>query len=153
MRFDRSLKEQQMARRSVNKPTNARGPGQPRFEPTTEQCGWVRATAGLKMTWDEMRLLVINPRTGKPISKETLGKAFAAELAVGKVRLKQLISTKYLERLNAGDTQAIQFGFRHIFGWPEQAPNRGSDGAHRDGNTSIKISFVPPKANGHLEQT
>jgi hypothetical protein len=127
----------------------------PTFQPTEDQRRWVRAMAGFKMTWDEMCLLVINPRTGKPISKETFGKAFAAELANGKARLKQLIATKYLERLNAGDAWAIQFGFRHIFGWQENENDvtvavNGPDANDKSG-PMLQVSFVTPKANGHAE--
>lgn len=43
------------------------------------------------MSSNEMRLLIINPRTGNPISKDTLQKAFADELASGKAGSKLLV--------------------------------------------------------------
>jgi hypothetical protein len=91
----------------------------PSFEPSKQQRKFVEAMTGLKMTHDEMHPLVLNPRTNAPIDKKTFEKAFARELQIGKYKLKSLIGTKFMERLNLGEPWAIQFGFKHIFRWRE----------------------------------
>ena len=73
--------------------------------------------AGMRMSWDEIRLVVINPRTGRSISKETLQKAFAHELEAGKAQLKARIIARYYAKLNDGDWNAINFGLKHICGF------------------------------------
>jgi hypothetical protein len=42
--------------------------------PTDEQRRFVAAMAGVKLTWDEMASLIINPTTNESISKRTLAK-------------------------------------------------------------------------------
>jgi hypothetical protein len=80
-------------RKRYAKPTRGpRKPGYPPFVPTDEQRNFVEAMSGIKMTWDEIRQLVVNPQTGLPINKTTLGKAFKRELAVGKAQHKSLIA-------------------------------------------------------------
>lgn len=107
-----------MAKRYKRKPTKLLGkPGMPPFVPTKEQRAWVLQMAGLKMSWDEIASLIVNPRTKQAISKETLGKAFAHELAIGRQHLKRLIGNRYYDRLGKGEPWAIQYGFRHIFKW------------------------------------
>ena len=100
--------------------------------------------SGFKMSHEEIRLLILNPDTGKAVSKDTLQKAFATELAVGKSKLKMLIGTRYIERLNAGDTHSILFGMRAIWGI------RDDDAAAfqmniGDGDRKMKIQFITPK--------
>jgi hypothetical protein len=62
---------------------------------------------------------------------ETLVKAFPDELAGGKARLKHRLCTKLVERIDAGDWNAIQFGFRHVFGWKDKDANGEDDGYSR----------------------
>jgi hypothetical protein len=69
------------------------------------------------MTWDEIRQLVVNPQTGFPINKTTLGKALKRELAVGRARHKSLIATGYYAALRAREPWALQLGLRTQFGW------------------------------------
>jgi hypothetical protein len=80
-----------MARKARSKATKRalRGgkPGHPPFIPTDDQRRFVCAMAGIRMTWEEIRRLVINPTTGEPITKTTLARAFKRELADGKAKL------------------------------------------------------------------
>lgn len=55
-----------------------------RFIPTDEQRRVVEALYAYGATYEDVCNFVINPNTGKPISKEVLMKAFASELKVGK---------------------------------------------------------------------
>lgn len=118
----------------------------PVFVPTAADRQLVLDNAGLRMTWEELALNIINPRTGKPISKNTLQEHFPDELAAGKARLKNKINTKYLEALDKGDAWAIQFGFRNIHGWKDGNPvGTNADGTENGGISSIQVSFVMPK--------
>jgi hypothetical protein len=89
------------------------------FLPTDEQRSWVEKMAGMRMTQDEICQVIINPETGEHISRPTLAKAFAVELATGRSKLKHKIGLKYHERLDAGDWNAIQAGLRHMFKWKD----------------------------------
>jgi hypothetical protein len=72
-------------------------------------------------------------------------------LAEGKARLKWLIGTKYLGRLDAGDWHAISFGLRYICGWREGDLNVGIEVQPRESDVSIQVEFVAPKTNGQAE--
>jgi hypothetical protein len=94
------------ADRRRNKATKRRGRGHPPFIPTYEQRRFVTAMAGIRTTWEEIRLLVINPTTGEPITKTTLSRAFRRELTNGKAKLKSLVATPFYEALRRGDPWA-----------------------------------------------
>lgn len=53
------------------------------FKPTAESRTMVEALAMYRVPQDEMALLVINPKTKRPISEVTLRKHFAAEIDSG----------------------------------------------------------------------
>jgi hypothetical protein len=133
------------------KPTKGRPGGMPAFIPTIEQRNFVSAMAGFRMTWDEIAQLVINPRTERSISKETLGKVFANELAVGKAKLKSQIQSRYLERLDAGEWNAIQFGLKNICDYPDASMNIPVMGVDGQAISSIEVHFVTasPKVIEH----
>lgn len=118
----------------------------PSFEPTNQQRKFVEGMAGLKMTHDEMYPLVLNPRTNAPIDKKTFEKAFARELQIGKYKLKSLIGTKFMERLNLGEPWAIQFGFKHIFRWRENDTDVtvgiNNNGSESNPASMIEVRFV-----------
>ena len=132
------------------KPTKRPGnKGMPEFEPDAQQKRFVAAMAGMRMSWDEIRLVVINPRTGRPISKETLQRAFADELEAGKAQLKARIVTKYYAKLDDGDWNAINFGLKHICGFRDDPLSMRIGGAtapngSENPNTSVQVEFVVP---------
>jgi hypothetical protein len=118
------------------------------FTPSAEQRQFVAAMTGMRMTWEEIRLLVINPRTNEPISKETLQKAFAAELADGKAKLKRVISEKFRNALDNSDPWALQWGLKYINGWRDDGVSVSVGATGDDGEkqvSSIQVSFVHPK--------
>src|SRR5262249_23827797 len=84
--------------------------GKPPFKPTQAQRELVTILIGMKMTWDQVRLLVINPRTGEPIAKTALSKHFRRELAEGGAQLKALIASKYHQALRDGEHWAVRMG-------------------------------------------
>jgi hypothetical protein len=129
-------------REGRNKATNSQGRGRPPFVPTADQKLFVQAMAGIKMTLDEIRLLIINPQTNEPIAKTVLVKAFKRELTDGKARLKSIIARRFYEALERGDSWAIQLGLRTQFGWrpdgllpPDPGEGQGP---------SIRVTFVRP---------
>jgi hypothetical protein len=79
------------------KATKRRGRGHPPFIPTDEQRRFVTAMAGIRMTWEEIRQLIVNPTTGEPSTKTTLARAFKRELKDGRPKLKSLIATRFYE--------------------------------------------------------
>jgi hypothetical protein len=117
--------------------------GQPPFVPTLDQRRLVGLLSG-KLSWGEIALLINNPRTDKPISKSTLGKAFRAELAAGHAALKGKIVAGFHAALDERQAWAVAFGLRAIIGLrdgervPQQAPEGG------DERQSIHVSFVKP---------
>jgi hypothetical protein len=94
---------------------------------------------------------VINPRTGRSISKETLQKAFAHELEAGKAQLKARIIARYYAKLNDGDWNAINFGLKHICGFRDDPLSMRMGTTALNGsespNTSVQVEFIVP---GHL---
>ena len=138
-----------MARKTRSKATKgARGggkPGHPPFIPTDEQRRFVTAMAGIRMTWEEIRLLVFHPTTGGPITKTTLSRAFKRELADGKAKLKSIVATRFYEAFHRGDPWAVQMGLKTQFGWkPDGAGGfimpRGLEGER----PAMRIEFVLP---------
>lgn len=59
--------------------------GRKKFEPTKEQRDIVKALTGFGIPQDQIRLLIENEYTGKPISEQTLRVAFRHEINTGKV--------------------------------------------------------------------
>ena len=120
--------------------------GHPPFVPTDEQRHIVAVLSGLRVNWDEIRKLILNPRTGLPIPKTTLSRHFRRELDVGAVALKQLIASKYFAALDAGEAWAVRLGMRNRFGWIFEGSNAlppdvmGAVGSEPE----MKISFVLP---------
>jgi hypothetical protein len=97
--------------------------------------------AGLfdKQARAELANLIINPRTSKPISKETLQHAFADELKIAIARRKAIIVQRFIERINAGDAWAIRFGLRHINGWRDDEEIRHPVGCEGE---MFRLAFV-----------
>lgn len=62
-----------------------------KFEPTEEQKAVVKALYGYGLPQNEIRQHVINPETGKPITKPVLERVFRAELDHGAAVAKAAI--------------------------------------------------------------
>ena len=128
-------------------PTTTRAKRGPKpFVPTPDQRHVVGFLAGARMTWDELCLLVINPRTGKPISKDTLARAFPDELANGRSQLKKILLNQWLDVVKNGEGydrwRAIEFGLRHINGWRDDAPSVQMNIG--DEHPGMQIAFILP---------
>jgi hypothetical protein len=77
----------------------------------------VEQLSGLRVTWDEMRQIIHNPHTGRPIAKTSFARIFARELAEGRIRLKNLIGRRFYEALAAGEAWAVRAGLRNQYNW------------------------------------
>jgi hypothetical protein len=121
--------------------------GHPQFTPTPAQRHIVAKLIALRVSWDEIRQLIINPNTGLPITKTTLARNFKRELAEGGIQLKHLVASKYFEALEEGRDWAIRLGMRNRFGWinegavPLPPPTDAPDAPE---NNVIQIEFVVP---------
>jgi hypothetical protein len=125
------------------------GGGRHRFEPTKEQRDFVSAMAGFRMTLPEIASLIIDPQTGKSISRVTLIRKFQHELHTARPKLKSLIQTKYLSQLQANRWEAIRWGLAHLAGFTEDAAHPAMAttlSIEGDGpNTpSVEVKFVLP---------
>jgi hypothetical protein len=95
--------------------------GQPPFIPTRRQRAAVSLLAGGKMSFDEIAQTIINPQTEKPISRDTLMKAFAQELEVGRAMLKAKALRKLDEAVEEGQQWAVMAVLKHVNGYNDQA--------------------------------
>jgi hypothetical protein len=119
----------------------------PVFEPTDQQRLFVAAMAGINMTHREIALLTLNPRTRKPIGVDTLEKHFAHELSAGPAQFKSLIGTRFMEKVQAGEQWAVQYGLRAVNKLLDQQSSgiQITQGATEDKQvSSIEVHFVEP---------
>src|ERR1700731_1147999 len=67
-------------------PAGADRPMSKKFAPTADQRGNVEAMTGFGISQEEIRRVVINPETGKPIDKKTLELHFVDEIETGQIK-------------------------------------------------------------------
>ena len=69
------------------------------FNPTAKQRRWVEAMIGYGIPEAEIRRLIEDPHTGKPIDLETLREHFAKEISTGAVKANlQVAPISFLRR-------------------------------------------------------
>jgi hypothetical protein len=120
-----------------------------KFVPTDQQKHIVAQLCGAKMSWDSLRLLILNPATNKPISKETLQSA-REELAVGKARVQSILIRSFIDLVEdrQGNSNArwsaTMWGLERLCGFnPSNIAMRvGASGD--DGQKTIRLEFVQP---------
>jgi hypothetical protein len=61
------------------------------FEPTSDQRNQVKIMVGLGIPQDKICLTIINPETGKPLSKPTLERSFKREIEIGATEMHTLV--------------------------------------------------------------
>jgi hypothetical protein len=105
-----------------------------------------RRHVSLRMPQREICGLILNPRTGQPITLSTLVKAFRHELSTGNAKLKMLIGTRYVEKVAAGDMHSILFGMRAIWGIRDDDPASFAlrVGGAPGERAPLKVEFVMP---------
>lgn len=85
----------------------------PKFQPTDDQKRFVALMSAGKLTFDEMRSVILNPKTNKPITRDTLAKCFAPEISSGKTALKLLALSKAHEALERSEEWAIRWALKY----------------------------------------
>jgi len=92
---------------TVNKRSLPSTGGRPPFRPTDEQRRNVETLAGLGLRHQDIRLLVINPSTGKPIEEKTLRRRFAQELASGAPKANAKVAQSLFQKAIGNGPQAV----------------------------------------------
>lgn len=105
--------------RSIGRGGKRPGAGAPSFIPTPEQQAVVRLLIGSGRPHDEIVTAIKNPRTSKPISIETLHKAFTEEIRSGQVEMNTLAMTGLAGQLKGGNMTAIIWWSKNRMGWQD----------------------------------
>lgn len=122
-----------------------------RFEPTKEQRAVVKLACAHGMPWDSIRLVIINPRTGKAIAKETLMYAFEEELAAGKVEMDIMVCGALAQSIKEGNVTSMIWYMKNRMGWADSQRNELSGPNGQPLVTGIEVQFVVPKKRGDDE--
>jgi hypothetical protein len=121
------------------------GGGYPPFKPSALERKMVSQLAGLKVGWEEMRKLIINPRTGQPIAKTSFARVFAAELEQARAKLKALVSSGFHAALAKHEPWALRLAMKNVYGWSLETgtlvPALEDEGQQQ---RRIKVEFVVP---------
>ena len=110
------------------------------FNPTAKQRRWVEAMIGYGIPQAEIRLLIEDPHTGKPIDLETLREHFAKEIATSAVNANLQVANFILASILGRDggvedhrsrVRLAIFFAKTRMGWTEtvaeQQPNKGGN--------------------------
>jgi hypothetical protein len=131
-----------MTQSEPDKPPEAKATspaGMPRFEPTDEQRRTVEAMAGYGIPHDDIALVIINPRTSRPIDPTTLRGAFRAELDVGHVKANARIVETLFKEATGGNVTACIWWTKTRMGWKESVEHTGTLSIrHEDALTALE---------------
>jgi hypothetical protein len=93
--------------------------GRPAFKPTAEQTTMVLTLSGYGIPENQIRLLVINPETGEPITEKTLRKHFRHELDTGFVKANAKVAETLWKQAVSGNVGACIWWTKCRMGWHE----------------------------------
>ena len=97
-----------------------RGGNMPPFKPTEQQRKDVSDLTAFGKSMEEIRPLIINKRTNKPVSQHTFRKAFKQEMLVGKTRADWEVAKTLKNMAVSGEnTQATIWWTKARMGWSE----------------------------------
>jgi hypothetical protein len=119
------------------------GGGYPPFQPTKIQRQLVVEMAGLKCSWEEMRRLIINPKTGKAIAKTSFARIFAAELEQARAKLKQIIASGYHAALAQHEPWALRLALKNVYNWSLETGVQPVAEFDEQKPRRIQVTFVP----------
>lgn len=102
--------------------------GEVPFVPTPEQRGVVAVMAATHIPAPHIATLIINPESGKHISKTTLFKHFPNELAEGHMKVRAFVINKLFRLIQNDEPSAIYFYLKTQCGWRERMEVSGPDG-------------------------
>jgi hypothetical protein len=122
-----------------------RGGGYPPFRPTRIQRQLVVEMAGLKCSWEEMRRLIVNNKTGRGIAKTTFSRVFARELEMARAKLKAVIASGFHAALQRQEPWALRLSLKNCYGWSLEgappAPVLDDEGQQR---RTFELKFLVP---------
>jgi hypothetical protein len=90
------------------------------FVPTKHQRDLVKLLIGFGMPEDRARLAIINPRTGKPISRDVLRAAFQDEIEIGRVEMDTVCYKGLSNQIRAENMTAIIWYMKNMMWWRDQ---------------------------------
>src|SRR5215468_4965241 len=100
--------------------SRSKGPRKPPFVPTDDDRNIVGVLSACGIPQERIRLVVLNPATGKPIEIETLQRAFAYELEAGRAQTDLIFATSLIAGLRAGDNSKMALYARNRLNWDRQ---------------------------------
>src|SRR6185369_12653108 len=93
--------------------------GRKPFVPTERQKGMVYAMSLWNVPFEKIRMRIVREDSGKPISLNTLKKAFKKELAEGLTDVESNLATALYNRALKKSDYAAMFLLKCKFGWKE----------------------------------
>lgn len=104
--------------------------GRPKFRPTDEHRKLVESLSGYGIPESQIRMLVINPETGKAIAEKTLRAHFRAELDTGFVKANAKVIETLWNQAISGNVAAAIWWSKARLGWSEKVVQEvtGKDG-------------------------
>jgi hypothetical protein len=133
--------------RKRNSPTNEtpRRRGQPAFKPNDAQRDMVKLMTGFGIPQDRIRLIIPNPNTGNPITKETLEIAFREEIRVGSMEMDGIAMTSLARRVKEGNMTAIIWYMKNRMGWKDVVQNQNQQIGPNGEIIDATVPLFPPK--------
>jgi hypothetical protein len=119
-----------------------RKPGRPRnprleqmFRPSDQDRRCVQLLAGFAIPLDRICWAVINKRTRRPISKETLQKYFENELKLGRAEVDQLLADGLSKRLREANPTILIWCSKNLWHWRDVVEQQGN-------NASVDVTIA-----------
>lgn len=125
--------------------------GRASFRATDEQRRTVRAMAGYGIPQDEIARVVINPATGRPITRKTMARHFGEEIATGATEANMKVAQSLYRQAVDGHVTAAIFWCKTRMGWREIPRGAVADGAAAGGpviETRIELGGDGPDRDG-----
>ena len=107
-------------------------PGRPAYQPSDEERQLVSKLSGMGVKQSEICELIINDKTNRAISEDTLRKHFAAEIASGRAIAKSKVMKTAYRMAISGEVPAMtMFWLKTQAGWREtnHIDHTSSDGS------------------------
>jgi hypothetical protein len=110
---------------AAEKQREAHAGGMPKFEPTPEQRATVEAMAGYGIPHDDIAMVIISPRTSRPIDPKTLREAFRDELDAGHVKANAKVVQSLFNQATQGNVTACIWWTKARMNWKEGIEHSG----------------------------
>jgi hypothetical protein len=98
------------------------------FIPTPEQRAVVKLLTGSGRPQDEIVTAIKNMKTNKPISVDTLRRAFADEIRIGRVEMHTMVLTSLAGQIRNGNMTSIIWYMKNQMGWTDSHEISGKNG-------------------------